>query len=132
MAMQAHFVILKCLLLHGDGVITVARDKPKQSLTVRVQRSKIRTHGKPALERMLLQLHMFRCTADAEGCRTYYEELSKVDKQYLDWRQTVIANKPPPMIFVHANTFLDGDNVTLKEYEPTVEGVLMSWAERAV
>jgi len=75
---------------------------------------------------------MFRCTADAEGCRTYYEELSKVDKQYLDWRQTVIANKPPPMIFVHANTFLDGDNVTLKEYEPTVEGVLMSWAERAV
>lgn len=46
--------------------------------------------------------------------------------------ETVLVNKPPPSIFVHANTFLDGDTVTLKEYEPTIEGVLESWAERKV
>jgi dipeptidyl-peptidase-3 len=44
----------------------------------------------------------------------------------------VLANKPPPLIFVHANTFLEGDTVTLKEYEPTVEGIIESWAERRV
>ncbi|UNI18779.1 Dipeptidyl-peptidase III [Purpureocillium takamizusanense] len=129
---RAHFAILKWLLLHGDGVIVIIHDKPEQRLTVNVQHSKIRTHGKPALGRMLLQLHMFRCTADAEGCRMFYEDLSKVDTEYMEWRETVLANKPPPMIFVHANTFLDGEKVTLKEYEPTLEGILTSWAERRV
>lgn len=97
-----------------------------------MDRSKISTHGKPAIRRMLLHLHIFRCTADVEGCRTYYEALSGVDGEYVDWRETVLANKPPPLVFVHANTFLDGDTVTLKEYEPTIEGVLESWAERKV
>ncbi|RYP89132.1 hypothetical protein DL769_000180 [Monosporascus sp. CRB-8-3] len=108
---RAHFAILKCLLLDGGGVITVTHNKPKKYLTVRVDRSKI---------------------PDAAGCRTYYEELSRVDEEYLDWRETVLANKPPPVIFVHANTFLDGDSVTLREYEPTIEGVIKSWAERKV
>ncbi|KAI1123465.1 peptidase family M49-domain-containing protein [Nemania abortiva] len=129
---RAHFAMLKCLLIDGDGVITVVHDKETQSLTVRVDRSKILTHGKPALGRMLLKLHMYRCTADAEGCRSYYEALSEVEDQHLEWRQTVLANKPPPLVFVHANTFLNGDTVTLKEYDPTIEGVIESWAERMV
>lgn len=124
--------MMKCLLLQGGGVLTVTHNKPEKSLTVRVDRSKIRSHGKPALGRMLLQLHMFRCTADAKGCRTYYEELSRVDGEYVEWRETVLANKPPPLVFVQANTFLDGDTITLKEYEPTIEGVIQSWVEREV
>ncbi|KAJ2991059.1 hypothetical protein NUW58_g2665 [Xylaria curta] len=129
---RAHFAILKCLLLDGGGVIVIAHDKQTQKLTVRVDRSKIAAHGKPALGKMLLRLHMYRCTADAEGCRAYYEALSKVDSQHIEWRQTVLANKPPPLVFVHANTFLDGDTVMLKEYAPTIEGVIESWAERRV
>ncbi|KAJ8131987.1 hypothetical protein O1611_g1639 [Lasiodiplodia mahajangana] len=129
---RAHFAMLKCLLIDGDGVVTVTHNKQSQSLTVRVDRSKISTHGKPALGKMLLKLHMYRCTADADGCRAYYEELSRVEDQYLEWRQAVLANKPPPLVFVHANTFLDGDTVTLNEYEPTIEGLIESWAERGV
>ena len=112
--------------------MTVLHDKAKQNLTVRVDRSKILTHGKPALGRMLLRLHMYRCTADAESCRRYYEELSRVDGKYVEWRETVLANKPPPLTFVHANTFLKGNTVMLKEYEPSAEGIIESWAERKV
>lgn len=83
---------------------------------------------------MLLHLHMYRCTADVGGCRAYYEDLSRVDGRYLEWRETVLANKPPPLVFVQANTFLDETtgNVTLKEYDATVEGVIQSWSERGV
>ncbi|SPQ20354.1 14d01ecd-4b10-4b08-8e49-fad5338ec7f3 [Thermothielavioides terrestris] len=129
---RAHFAILQCLLRNGDGVITVIHDKASRSLTVRVDRSKIRTHGKPALGTMLLRLHMYRCTADVAACRAYYEDLSRVDEEHLAWREAVLANKPPPLVFVQANTFLEGDRVVLKEYEPTVEGVIQSWAERMV
>ncbi|KAL7919046.1 peptidase family M49 domain-containing protein [Trichoderma austrokoningii] len=129
---RAHFAILKCLLQDGGGIVTVTHNRLEQRLKVRVDRSKIRTHGKSALGNMLLHLHMFRCTADVQGCRTYYEKLSSVDGEYVEWRETVLATKPPPLIFTQANTFLDGDTVTLKEYEPTVEGVIASWAERQI
>jgi dipeptidyl-peptidase-3 len=112
--------------------MTITHDKQAQSLTVRVDGSRILSHGKPALGEMLLRLHMYRCTADVAACRAYYEDLSKVDGEYLEWREAVLANKPPPLVFTHANTFLNGDDVVLKEYEPTVEGVIQSWADRKV
>lgn len=124
--------MLKTLLLDGNGVMTIAHDATRRSLTVRVDRSKIRTGGKAALGRMLLRLHMYRCTADVGACRAYYEDLSRVDGEYLDWRETVLTNKPPPMVFVQANTFLAEGDVILKEYPATVEGLIQSWAERNI
>lgn len=98
-----------------------------------VDRSKIRSRGKPALGAMLLRLHMYRCTADAAACREYYEGLSMVSGEFLEWRETVVRARPPPMVFVQANTVVDGEGeVRLREYEETVEGVVRSWAERGV
>ena len=99
-----------------------------------VDRAKIRSHGKPALGNMLLRLHMYRCTADAGACRAYYEELSGVDDEALAWREAVLVGKPPPLVFVQGNTFLDGQGggVVLREYEESVEGVVRSWVERGV
>ena len=124
--------MLKCLLLDGGGFMTIECDPPQQKLIVHVDRSKIVTHGKPALGRMLLRLHMYRCTADVQACRSYYEDLSRVDGEYLEWRKIVLAKKQPKWVFVQANTFLDGDEVIVREYEPTSQGVFQSWAERAV
>lgn len=112
--------------------MTVDFDPALDKLIVHVDRFKIITHGKPALGEMLLRLHMYRCTADVNACRSYYEDLSRVDGEYLEWRNIVLAKKQPKWAFVHANTFLDGDEVTLKEYEPTPQGIFQSWAERAV
>ncbi|KAF2477130.1 peptidase M49, dipeptidyl-peptidase III [Lindgomyces ingoldianus] len=129
---RAHFSILKCLLADGRGCVTVQCDSQTDQLIVQVDRSKIKSHGKPALGQMLLRLHMYRCTADAQSCRDYYEELSRVHDQYLVWRDIVLAKKQPKWVFVQANTFLRGEEVILKEYEPTPRGVIQSWAERKV
>lgn len=107
-------------------------DPSQQKLVVHVDRSKIVTHGKPALGKMLLRLHVYRCTADVQACRSYYEDLSRVDGEYLEWRKIVLAKSQPKWVFVQANTFLEEGEVRLKEYESSVEGVVQSWAERAV
>lgn len=112
--------------------MTVECDSRQEKLIVRVDRSKMVSHGKPALGRMLLRLHMYRCIADVKSCRAYYEELSRVDGGYLEWRKVVLAKKQPKWVFVQANTFLEGDDVILKEYEPSKEGVIRSWYERMV
>ena len=113
--------------------MTIVHDKKIQGLTVRVDRSQIRLQGKqPALGEMLLRLHIYRCTTDVRACRTYYEDLSEVSGEYLEWREAVLSNKPPSLVFTHANTLLDGEEVVLREYDPTVAGVIRSWADRKV
>lgn len=107
-------------------------DPSQQKLVVRVDRSKIVTHGKPALGKMLLRLHMYRCTADVQACRSYYEDLSTVDGEFYEWRKIVLAKSQPKWVFVQANTFLEEGEVRLKEYESSAEGVVQSWAERTV
>lgn len=89
-----------------------------------MDQSKIVSHGKPALGRMLLRLHIYRCTADVQSCRKYYEELSGVHAEYLVWREIVLAKQEPKWVFVQANTFLHGDEVVLKEYAATAKGVI--------
>ena len=129
---RAHFAMLKCLLTDGNGVMTIECDSKGDQLTVHVDRDRIISYGKPALSRMLLKLHIYRCTADVRSCRVYYEDLSKVDGQYLEWRRIVLAKKQPKWVFVQANTCLEGEKVSLKQYEVTSEGVIQSWAERNI
>ncbi|CAI6259664.1 unnamed protein product [Periconia digitata] len=129
---RAHFAILKCLLSDSNSCVTVDYDAPSKNLRIHVDRSKIVSQGKPALGRMLLRLHIYRCTADVQSCRDYYEELTRVNADNLVWREVVLAKQEPKWVFVQANTFLGGREVVLKEYPATAKGVIESWAERNV
>jgi dipeptidyl-peptidase-3 len=124
--------MLKCLLTETDGFIDIQHDQTHDQLTVRVDRSKISTVGKPALGEMLLKLHIYRSTADVRPCRMYYEDLSMVEEKHLEWRKIVIRNAEPGWNYVHANTFMENGTVVLKEYEATAEGIIQSWADRKV
>jgi dipeptidyl-peptidase III len=63
-----------------------------------------------------------------------YDEITHVD----EWwggkaRPMVLDKKTPRKIFVQANTVLQDDGkVSLKEYEPTLEGMVQSYVERNV
>ncbi len=58
---------------------------------------------------------MRRCTADFRACHSYYEALSDVDGEYLEWRGIVLVKEKPRLNYVHANTFLQGEQVVLKD-----------------
>lgn len=75
---------------------------------------------------------MYRATANVEDCRTYHEDLSRVAGKYFEWRKTVVAKAQPSLNYVHANTFIEGDNVVLREYDATAEGILQKWIDRKV
>ncbi len=129
---KAHFGIFKTLLAKGEGFLQVKHEPTERKLTVLVDESKVTTHGKPALGTLLMKLHIYRCTADIQACREFYTQLTTPEGIFLDWRQTVLANKPANEIFVQANTSLKDNQVVLKEYDATFEGLVQSWAERAV
>ena len=130
---RGHFAMLRRLLDAGGDLLTIGQDPAMKSLTIKLDREKIVSHGKPAIGDLLLHLHMFRCTADVSACRDYFEALTRVDGVFEEWRKIVVAQKRPRQILVQANTFIGDDGkVRLKEYPSTVEGMIESWAERHV
>ncbi|KAK7408799.1 hypothetical protein QQX98_009043 [Neonectria punicea] len=119
-------------LANGGGVIRIAHDLAKSSLTVRVDHSKIISHGKPALGRYLCRLHIWRCTADVSSCKDFYEPRCAVEGQYEQWRRIVFSEPNPRWKFVQPNTFVKGDTADMKVYEENHRGIIQSWVEREV
>ncbi|KAI4612470.1 hypothetical protein J4E80_007204 [Alternaria sp. BMP 0032] len=127
---QGYFAIFKHLLTEGDGVLTVHHDPNTSALHVTVDSTKIISHGKPALGRMMCALHIWRCTADVEACRPFYETLTSVEGVYEAWRSVVATRPERRLKFVQGNTCLESGEVVCREYEESDEGIIRSWAER--
>lgn len=132
--MQARYSILRTFLDAGDDFVKLVHTKEDLSdLEIHLDRSKILSHGRPAVESYLQKLHVYKSTADVVAGTQLYNDITSVD----DWwgtkvRNIVLQKKVPRKVFVQANTQLEGDKVVLKEYEPTLEGLIQSYAEREV
>ncbi len=134
--MQARYSILKTFLDAGDGFCRLDYTSDDLSdLTIRIDRSKILTHGRPAVEAYLQELHVYKSTADVGAGRALYERMTRVEGDF--WtekvRGVVLRKKAPRKVFVMANTVEGvGGKVELREYESSMEGMVRSWAEREV
>lgn len=130
--MQARFSILKTFLDAGEGFTVLDYTKDDLSdLTIKLDREKILTVGRKAVEAYLQKLHVFKCTADYEAGRKLYDEMTEVDAWWAEKaRPEVLRKKTPRKVFVQANTVERDGKVELVEYEATCEGMIKSWAER--
>lgn len=130
--MRARFAILQVFLEAGKEFCELQYTKADLSdLTIWLDRTKIESHGRPAVNRFLQKLHVFKSTADLQAGKELYERYTHVN----DWfankvRPEVIRQAKPRKVFVQANTFLQGDDVVLKEYEATPEGMIQSFVDR--
>ncbi|KAE8146247.1 dipeptidyl peptidase [Aspergillus avenaceus] len=130
--MQARYSILRTFIEAGEDFVGLSYTKEDLSdLEIHLDRSKILTHGRPAVERYLQKLHVYKSTADFEEGKKLYDDITSVDEWWgTKVRDVVLKNKIPRKVFVQGNTTLNGDDVTLQEYEPTLEGMIKSFVER--
>lgn len=134
--MQARFGILRTFLDAGDDFCLLHHTKSDLSdLTISLDRSKILTHGRPAVEKVLQKLHVYKSCGDVRSARELYDEMTGVEGEF--WmegvRGVVLEKKRPRKVFVQANTVVgEGGGVVLREYEASMEGMVRSWAERGV
>ncbi|KUJ20377.1 putative dipeptidyl peptidase 3 [Mollisia scopiformis] len=134
---QARFSILKCFLDAPDDFCKLDyKNDDFSDLTIKLDRSKITTVGRKAVESYLQKLHIYKSTADLEAGTKLYAEMTGVEPKF--WGETirneVLRNKQPRKVFIQANTFLDESSgkVSLVEYDPSLEGMVKSYAERNV
>ncbi|KAG8533468.1 uncharacterized protein KY384_002251 [Bacidia gigantensis] len=150
--MQARFSILKAFLGAGDGFCvleTTPNPNPSgagagfDDITIKLDKAKILTHGKKAVDAYLRKLHTYKSTADVVAGKKLYEEMTAPEPRGY-WiegvRPCVLRRKVARKVFVMGSTRLnegkgkeEGDGeVELVEYEASVEGMIRSWAERGI
>ena len=137
--MQARYSILKSFLFAGNDFCKVvpvqkADGEGLEDLTIHLDRSKILSHGRPAVESYLQRLHIYKATADVEAGKEHYLAMTEPNNTFWtkDVRDLVLKKKVPRKVFVQPTTIEENGEVRLKEYEPTLEGIIQSWAEREV
>ena len=135
--MQARFSILRTFLAAGKEFCRLDYEREDlEDLTIFLDREKILTHGRPAVEKYLQTLHVLKCTGDVEAGTRMYNEITNVEDFFAEKvRPVVLRKKVPRKVFVQASTILvDGPDgrkhVSLRGYEPTASGMIRSYAER--
>nr|POE50155.1 dipeptidyl peptidase 3 [Quercus suber] len=141
--MQARFAILQVFLSAGDDFCRLTHssssdhDNSLTDLRLHLDRTKIASHGRPAVNAFLQKLQIYKATADVAAGRALYDKYTHVDAWWADRvRPEVLRQAKPRKVFVQANTFLqDRDDggagpVELREYEATPEGMIQSFVDR--
>lgn len=130
--MQARFSILRTFLDAGGNFTVLDYQKDDLSdLTIKLDRSKIISHGRPAVEKYLQKLGIYKATADVEAGSKMYSDITHVGEWWgTKLRNEVLNRKQPRKVFVQANTFEKDGDIVIKEYDPTPEGMIQSFADR--
>ncbi|KAH9854917.1 aflatoxin-detoxifizyme [Lenzites betulinus] len=131
--MQARLGITQHLIKSGIARLEEVRaaDGTLENAYVRVDRTKVLAEGRAAAGRLLVELQVRKSTADGPGARAFYTELTT---PFAGWdgeiRDLVLRKKLPRKIFVQPNTFVENDEVVLKEYPLSPAGAIQSFIER--
>lgn len=134
---QARYVLMRVLINAGVVSVTETTDAGKPNLLLKMDAQAYRGAGRAAIAHFLLQLQVFKSTADVQSAKEMYGRLSEVQEQpWRQWREIVLANKRPRKIFVQPNTQRKtgndnkGDNIEIISYPGNPEGLIRSWVER--
>ncbi|CAI4036266.1 hypothetical protein SMKI_15G1040 [Saccharomyces mikatae IFO 1815] len=130
--MQARFSIMKTFMKHSTdkNFLRLEINDMKNDFTIKLDQSLIETIGHECVKDYLQHLHVYKCSGDVEQGSKYFIDRSTVTPDLASLRDIVISKRLPRRQFIQANSYIDDDKVTLKEYDETPQGMLQSFLDR--
>ena len=132
--MRARFGIMKSMINAGVCNLTYSADN-YDDLVVTINRDKLRTAAVQGLGEFLLNLHVYKATANVTDGAKYYDEITAVTPEFSRFRDVVLAKKLPRRQFIQANTCADtssgaNSTVSVVEYPECEAGLISSYYHR--
>ncbi|XP_050672203.1 dipeptidyl peptidase 3 isoform X2 [Leptidea sinapis] len=127
---RARFVLMRLLELEGDGLLSVRETVPGADLLLSLQRDRLATDGKRIIGDFLVKLQAIKSTGEVAAGEALFQRYSELQEPWNRWRDIVLLHKQPRNIFVQPNTRVEGNNVELRRYAASAEGMVSSWVER--
>lgn len=89
-------------------------------------------YGQELINRILVPLHIWRCTGDIQNARSFFEKYSLVNEYFLKIRRVIVEHQVPRRLELYNNLVLDNNtmNITLEKYPDTLEGIINSFVDR--
>ncbi|KAJ1351826.1 hypothetical protein KIN20_007977 [Parelaphostrongylus tenuis] len=131
---HARYVLMKVCLEAGQDFVTITQcvgDDGNPDLIFKLDRTKIDSVGRRAVNSFLAKLQAYKSTGDVKGGTDLFERYDRVAEVELRWRDICIARRKPRRIFVQANTEIDDKGeVKLSSYDASPAGVIQSFVDR--
>lgn len=118
---QARFVILNVLAEAGENFVSVKEvtgEDGKPDLLLSMDKNKVESVGKPAIGDFLKKLQVYKSLGDFKSADEMFAKYSKVNEQWLGWRDIVISRKQPRKMKVQANTIIKGIRIFFLKFLP--------------
>ncbi|VDM55137.1 unnamed protein product [Angiostrongylus costaricensis] len=119
---HARYVLTKVCLEAGQGFVTITEcvgNDGNPDLMFKLDRTKIDSVGRTAVNSFLAKLQAYKSTGDVEGGTKLFERYDRVTDVEIRWRDICVARRKPRRIFVQANTKIDD-----------MAGVIQSFVDR--
>lgn len=130
---QGAFVFTNFILKNQEKdkeIIKVNLSEDEKSFEINVDKDNLMKYGKELIRKILLNLHIWKCTCDVESANEFYEYYSKVDEKFTKIRKICCDNEKPRRIELNHNLIIENDDVKVIEYPETLENVIQSFVDR--
>lgn len=139
---QGAWIFVNFLLANqheNNQILTINYDEEKKDLSIELNkylnynfRDMILIYGQELVNRILVPLHIWRCTGDVQSARPFIEKYSSVNEYFLKIRKVIIEHQIPRRLELFNNLVLDINsmNVSLQKYPDTLEGIINSFVDR--
>ena len=132
---QGAFVFTNFILKNQNKenpIFTIQLSNDEKDFKILLNKDNMMKFGRDLVSKILLNLHIWKCTSDCESAEKFYDEYSHVDDFMLKIRKICVDNEKPRRFELYHNLKLseDGKNVTVIEYPETVEGIIESNVDR--
>ena len=132
---QGAFVFTNFILKNqnkDNPIFTIKLSDDEKDFKILLNKDNMMKFGRDLVSKILLNLHIWKCTGDCESTEKFYDEYSHVDDFMLKIRKICVDNEKPRRFELYHNLKLsdDGKNVSVVEYPETVEGIIESNVDR--
>jgi dipeptidyl-peptidase-3 len=134
---QALWVVIKYIFetqKEGEEILKLNYDEEKENIKIQLNKEMVLFSAKDLLSKLMLKLHIWKCTGDVEEANKCLEHYSEVDEKFLKIKKVVDSRLKaiPGNLFLYHNLIRDEEDGTIsyKEYKQNLEGIIESNVDR--